>query len=158
VFKIVFAMGNSVSLSFSVSYSSLDEYSGNWNGSIKDNGTERIMIRDMKFEYIPSIHGNEKAQKEHKKGMIDAITEYSRIYRYNREPSFTQRVNMSFPSNTNFNLTTGRTYNIQINGETLPYNRLRNNLVTLTYIYKDTLFDIVIKNNANISSLPRAMF
>jgi len=101
VFKIVFAMGNSVSLTFSVTNSSLDGYSGNWNGSIKENGPEPIIIRDMKFEYIPSIHGNEKAQKEHKKGMIDVITEYSRIYRYNREPSFTQRVNMSFPSNTN---------------------------------------------------------
>ena len=151
-------MGNSFSLSFSVSYSSLDKYSGNWNGSMKDNETDRIIIRDMKFEYIPSIHGNEKAQKEHKKGMIDVITEYSRIYRYNEEPSFTQRVNMSFPSNTNINLTTGSTYNIQINGETLPYNRLRNNLVTLTYTYKDTLFDIVIKNKSNISSLPRTMF
>ena len=151
-------MGNSFSLSFSVSYSSLDKYSGNWNGSMKDNETDRIIIRDMKFEYIPSIHGNEKAQKEHKKGMIDVITEYSRIYRYNEEPSFTQRVNMSFPSNTNINLTTGSTYNIQINGETLPYNRLRNNLVTLTYTYKDTLFDIVIKNKSNITSLPRTMF
>ena len=60
-------MGNSFSLSFSVSYSSLDKYSGNWNGSMKDNETDRIIIRDMKFEYIPSIHGNEKAQKEHKK-------------------------------------------------------------------------------------------
>ena len=151
-------MGNSFSLSFSVSYSSLDKYSGNWNGSMKDNETDRIIIRDMKFEYIPSIHGNEKAQKEHKKGMIDVITEYSRIYRYNEEPSFTQRVNMSFPSNTNINLTTGSTYNIQINGETMPYNRLRNNLVTLTYTYKDTLFDIVIKNKSNITSLPRTMF
>ena len=151
-------MGNSFSLTFSVSYSSLDKYSGNWNGSMKDNETDRIIIRDMKFEYIPSIHGNEKEQKEHKKGMIDVITEYSRIYRYNREPSFTQRVNMSFPSNTNINLTTGSIYNIQINCETLPYNRLRNNLVTLTYIYNDTLFDIVIKNKSNISSLPRTMF
>ena len=141
-----------------MSYSSLDKYSGNWNGSMEDNETDRIIIRDMKFEYIPSIHGNEKAQKEHKKGMIDVITEYSRIYRYNREPSFTQRVNMSFPSNTNINLTTGSIYNIQINCETLPYNRLRNNLVTLTYIYNDTLFDIVIKNKSNISSLPRTMF
>lgn len=148
-------MGNSISLSFSVAYSSYDKYSGSWTGFMKGSD---YSIRDIKFEYISTTHGNEQSQKEHKKLMIDAISEVCNITRYNKEPSLGSTCRMSIPSKTDFNLTTGSTYNICINGVVSPCNRLRNNLVTLSYSHKDILFDIVIKNQKNITSLPRTMF
>ena len=141
-------------LQFSVHFSSFDKYSGDWSGNITDPDGNNI-ISNIAFEFIPGIHEN---KDEHQKHMIDVLSTVARIFRYERIPSPSSRMTMSFPSATAIDFSIGSKYSIRINGVTLPYNRLRNNMVTLSYSYRGVMYDIVLKNQHTISSLPRSMF
>ena len=142
-----------LSLSCSVSYSSLDKYSGQWKSNIY-SGTKNV-VSEIPFEFIPGIHLD---QEEHKHLIIDTIREIAHISKSVRHHSSNQRTKFLFPTALSIDFTIGSTYNIVVNDVSCPYNRFRNNLTTLTYVYEDIKYDVCIKGVNSISSLPRFMF
>ncbi len=130
------------------------EQNGTWSGTIMDS-KGNILISGINLEFIPGMHGDKAA---HLNSMTTVISTVAITCKYRGLASLDSRVAIIYPRQSSINFSFGSTYNIKVNGVTNSYNRLRNNMEPLSYSHGGIIFDIALKSQSTITSLPRTMF